>query len=61
MSVQDWTNLVAALAILLGAFNIIGLQRVVRRHGEQVSRLTHRVWLLEGSPRCECQDCEVEA
>lgn len=61
MSVQDWTNLVAALAILLGAFNIIGLQRVVRRQGEQVSRLTRRVWLLEGSPRCECYDCEVEA
>lgn len=61
MSLQDWTNLVAALAILLGAFNVITLQRVVRRQQDQLGRLTRRVWRLEGSPDCECRDCEVEA
>ncbi len=61
MSLQDWTNLVAALAILLAAFNVITLQRVVRRQDERIRNLTRRVWVLEGSPHCECQDCEVEA
>lgn len=61
MSLQDWTNLVAACAILLGGFNVIMLQRVVRRQHEQVMRLTRRVWVLEGSPHCKCQACEVEA
>lgn len=61
MNVQDWTSLVAALAILLAAFNVITLQRVVRRHHDQLGRLTRRVWRLEGSPDHECRDCEGEA
>lgn len=61
MTVQDWTILFAALAILLGAFNVITLQRVVRRQEDQLRRLTRRVFRLEGSPDHECRDCEVEA
>lgn len=60
-SVQDWANLVAALAIVLAAFNIITLQRVVRRQQDQLGRLTRRVWRLEGSPDCECRASDVEA
>lgn len=61
MSLQDWTNLAGMLAILLAGFNILMLERVVRRLRDQVARLTRRVWVLEGSPRCECQAGEVEA
>jgi len=59
MSFEDWTNLVAGAAILLAGFNIITLQRIVMRQQEQVARLTRRVWILEGSPPCDC--CTEEA
>lgn len=61
MGVQDWVNLVAAAAIALAAFNVITLQRNAMRLQEQVARLTRRVWILEGSPPCDCCDSEVQA
>lgn len=61
MSVSDYFDLAMLLLLLFSAVNVYLLIGAVARLREQVGRLTHRVWKLEGSPHCECQDCEVEA
>lgn len=54
MNLQDWHNVVSAAAIFVLGLNSWLTTRELERIRERHAALTRRVWVLEGSPECEC-------